>query len=153
VVFRTGKASRVGGTPATEGIIEVEPVEAGGTALVPCTSGSSSSPPPERPTSANSAKQRAQLLYVPPAIKRRFLLLARYYRLPTSPPPSPDTATVLNFLQSFVQVNNSTPLSPIAPCPDIEERLLDDTVRWVNARGLPFADPRLALVSQSLQPV
>jgi len=81
------------------------------------------------------------------------LLLARYYRLPTSPPPSPNTASVLNFLHSFLQVNSTTPLSPIAPCADIEECLLDDTIRWANARGLPFADPRLALVSQSLQPV
>jgi len=131
----------------------VQPVEAGGSALVPYTSGSTSSPPPECPTSASSAKQRAQLLYIPPAIKRSFLLLARYYRLPTSPPPSPNTASVLNFLHSFLQVNSTTPLSPIAPRADIEERLLDDTIRWANVRGLPFADPRLVLVSQSLQPV
>jgi len=134
---------------------EVEPTEeeAGGSALVPYTSGSTSSPSPERPTSASSAKQRAQLLYIPPAIKRGFLLLARYYSLPTSPPPPPNTASVLNFLHSFIQVNNSIPLSPIAPRADIEERLLDDTIRWANVRGLRFADPRLALVPQSLQPV
>jgi len=159
VVFGTDKANKVsitstpGRPPATKEIIKVEPVEAGGSALVPYTSGSTSSPLPERPTSASSAKQRAQLLYVPPAIKRSFLLLARYYRLPTSSPPSPNTASVLNFLHSFLQVNSTSPLSPIAPRTDIEERLLDDTIRWANARGLPFADPRLALVSQSLQPV
>jgi len=125
--------------------------EAEGSALVPYTSGSASSP--VRPTSASSAKQRTQPLYFPLAIKRSFLLLARYYNLPTSPPPSPITSSVLNFLRSFIQVNSNSPLSPIAPRADIEECLLIDTVRWAHARGLPFADPRLALVLQSLLPV
>jgi len=129
---------------------EVEPTEeaARGSALVPYTSGSAFSP-----TAASSAKQQAQLLYIPPAIKRSFLLLAHYYSSPKSLPPSPITSAVLNFLHSFIKVNSNSPLSPIAPRADIEEHLLSDTIRWAHARGLPFADPRLALVPQSLQPV
>jgi len=154
---RVSSASILRRMPAAKEALEVESAEVeaevGGSALVPYSSGSVFSPSPVRPTSASSAKQRTQLLYIPPAIKRSFVLLARYYSLPTSPPPSPNTASVLSFLHSFIQVNNSIPLSPIAPHADIEERLLDDTIRWANVRGLRFADPRLALVPQSLQPV
>ena len=131
----------------------MESVEAGGSTLVPYTSGSPFSPSPVRPTSASSAKQRAQLLYIPRAIKRSFLLLARYYSLRKSPPPSPTTSSVLNFLHSFIQINSNISLLPIAPRADIEERLLTDTICWAHARGLPFADPRLAIAQQSLQPV
>jgi len=156
-VCRVSSASILRRTPAAKEAIEVESAEVeaevGGSALVPYTSGSLFSPSPVRPTSASSTKQRIQLLYIPPAIKRSFVLLTRYYSLPTSPPPSPNTASVLSFLHSFIQVNNSIPLSPIAPHADIEERLLDDTIRWVNVQGLRFADPRLALVPQSLQPI
>jgi len=127
--------------------------EVGGSALVPYTSESAFSLSPGRPTAASSAKQQTQLLYIPPAIKRSFLLLARYYSAPESPPPSPITSAVLNFLHSFIKANSNSPLSPIAPRADIKERLLNDTISWAHARGLPFADPRLALVTQPLQPV
>jgi len=107
--------------------------EARDSALVPYTSGSAFSPSPLRPTSASSAKQRTQLLYIPPAVKRSFLLLARYYNLSESPPPSPITASILNFLHSFIQVNSNSPLLLVAPCADIEECLLIDTIHWASA--------------------
>jgi len=142
-------------TPAAKEAIEVESAEVGavarGSALVPYTSGSASSP--VHPTSVSSTKQRTQLLYIPPAIKRSFLLLARYYNLPTSPPLSPITSSVLNLLCSFIQVNSNSPLSPIASRANIERHLLVDTIRWAHVRSLLFADPRLALIPQLLQPV
>ena len=129
--YKVSSTLILGRTPAAKEAIEVESAEvgavAGGSALVPYMSGSASSP--VRPTSASSAKQRTQLLYIPLAIKRSFLLLARYYNLPTSPPPSPITSLVFNFLCSFIQVNSNSPLSPITSHADIEERLLVDTIR------------------------
>jgi hypothetical protein len=91
----------------------VEPTgaEAGGSALVPYTSASGSSP--GRPTRATLAKQHAPALYIPPGIRRSFLLLARYYRSPTSPPASPVTSCVLDFLHQFIQASSGTPSSPV----------------------------------------